>query len=166
VKLRSAADVGGVCLGLPCADAKRIHPRRIDALGVRRVVAVGSALAIAACAAVPDAPTLAPFLAAHALVGLAFACLLSGDFAGVAAFPPERRSEALGYVAGANALAWIVVNPIVGAVTEWLSWRAAEVAPATVALAAARNTGSPPRRRTDPRQPHLTALLGERSARR
>ena len=82
------------------------------------------------------APTLALFLAAHLLVGLAFACLLSAGFAGVAAFPPERRPWAIGYVAGANAVAWIVVNPIGGAVTEWLSWRAAEVVPAGIAAAA------------------------------
>ena len=98
---------------------------RIDALGVRRLLGVGSALAIVACAAVALAPTLALFLAAHLLVGLAFACLLSAGFAGVAGFAPERRPWAIGYVAGASALAWIVVNPIAGAVTEWVSWRVA-----------------------------------------
>ena len=71
------------------------------------------------------APTLMLFLAAHLLVGVAFACLLSAGFAGVAAFAPERRPWAIGYVAGASALAWIVVNPIAGAVTEWVSWRVA-----------------------------------------
>ena len=76
---------------------------RIDALGVRRLLGVGSALAIVACAAVGLAPTLALFLAAHLLVGLAFACLLSAGFSGVAAFPPERRPWAIGYVVGANA---------------------------------------------------------------
>jgi predicted MFS family arabinose efflux permease len=83
---------------------------RIDALGVRRLLGFGSGLAIIACAAVALAPTLTLFLAAHVLVGLAFACLLSAGFAGVAAFAPERRPWAIGYVAGANALAWIVVK--------------------------------------------------------
>ena len=139
---------------------------RIDALGVRRLLGVGSALAIVACAAVALAPTLALFLAAHLLVGLAFACLLSAGFAGVAAFPSERRPWAIGYVAGANALAWIVVNPVVGAVTAWLSWRAAEVVPAGIALAAllaVPAAGQAPNRAA---APQLAVLLGERSARR
>ena len=139
---------------------------RIDALGVRRLLGVGSALAIVACAAVALAPTLALFLAAHLLVGLAFACLLSTGFAGVAAFPSERRPWAIGYVAGANALAWIVVNPVVGAVTAWLSWRAAEVVPAGIALAAllaVPAAGQAPNRAA---APQLAVLLGERSARR
>ena len=139
---------------------------RIDAVGVRRLIGTGSALAIVACAAVGLAPTFAVFLAAHLLVGLAFACLLSAGFAGVAAFSPERRQWAIGYVAGANALAWIVVNPIVGGVTEWLSWRAAQVVPAGVAVAALVTTRAV---RLAPHRPaarQLTALLGERSARR
>ena len=139
---------------------------RIDALGIRRLLGIGGALAIVACAAVSVAPTLALFLAAHLLVGVAFACLLSAGFSGVAAFSPERRQWAIGYVAGANALAWIVVNPIVGALTEWLSWRAAEVVPAAIALAAL--VGSPAVRdaANRPAAPQLAALLRERSARR
>ena len=139
---------------------------RIDALGVRRLLGVGSALAIVACAAVALAPTLALFLAAHLLVGLAFACLLSAGFAGVAAFAPDRRPWAIGYVAGANALAWIVVNPLVGAITEWLSWRAAQVVPAAVAVAALLTTRAS---RLEPHRPAarpLTELLREPSARR
>ena len=141
--------------------------RRVDALGVRRLVGAGSALAVVAGAAIAFAPTLAVFLAAHVLVGLAFACLLSAGFSGVAAFGPERRPWAIGYVAGANALAWIAVNPIVGAITEWLSWRAAEVVPVAVAVAAlvaipdadaAPNRSSP--------APRLAVLLREPSARR
>jgi predicted MFS family arabinose efflux permease len=139
---------------------------RIDGLGVRRLLRVGSALAILACAAVGLAPTLGLFLVAHVLVGLAFACLLSAGFSGVATFPRELRQWAMGYVVGANALAWIVVNPIDGTVTEWLSWRAAEVVPAAiavVALLASRGVrlASPPSA-----PPHVAALLGERSARR
>ena len=140
--------------------------RHVDALGVRRLLSFGSALAIVASAAVALAPTLALFFAAHMLVGLAFACLLSAGYAGVAAFPPERRPWAIGYVAGANALAWIVVNPISGAVTEWLSWRAAEVVPAGIAaaaLVAARGARIAPNR---PATSQLPALLNDRSARR
>ena len=139
---------------------------RIDALGVRRLIGIGAALAIAASAAVASAPTVAVFLAAHVLVGLAFASLLSAGFGGLGTFPAERRAAAIGRVAGANALAWIVVNPLVGAVTDWLSWRAAQAVPAAIALAALRaapRAGLATDRRT---APQLRTLLADRSARR
>jgi predicted MFS family arabinose efflux permease len=126
----------------------------------------GSGLAIAACAAVALAPTLALFLAAHLLVGLAFACLLSAGFAGVAAFTPERRPWAIGYVAGANALAWIVVTPIAGIVTQWLSWRAAQVVPAAIAIAALVATRGARLKPNWSTPAPLAALLREQSARR
>jgi predicted MFS family arabinose efflux permease len=128
-------------------------------------MAVGGALGTTACAAVALAPTLALFLAAHVVVGLAFACLLSAGFAGVAAFGTEHRPRAIGYVAGANALAWIVVNPIAGAVTEWLSWRVAQVIPAAIALAALLMSRAAAVAPSQPAAP-LAALLGARSARR
>jgi len=109
---------------------------RTDAFAVPRLLLTGSGLAIAACGAVAVSGTTALFLAAHVLVGLAFALLLSGGFAGVAAFSPQSRAWATGYVASANALAWIVVNPIAASLTEWLSWRAAEAVPAAIALTA------------------------------
>ncbi|HET6866561.1 MAG TPA: MFS transporter [Solirubrobacteraceae bacterium] len=137
---------------------------RIDALGVRRLLGVGSGLAIVACAAVALAPTLTLFLTAHLLVGIAFACLLSAGFAGVAGFAPERKPWAIGYVAGANALAWIVVTPLAGAITEWVSWRAAQVVPAGIAVAALGATRAA--RLAPGTAPPITALLRERSARR
>lgn len=138
---------------------------RVGVVGVSRLIGAGAAGAVAACAAVAAAPTLPVFLAAHALVGLAFAALLTGGFSGVAAFPPERRAWAMGYVAGANALAWIVVNPLVGALTDWVSWRAAHAVPAGIAVgalwlagrAAPVSTGGPTTRLRD--------LLAQRSAR-
>jgi predicted MFS family arabinose efflux permease len=138
----------------------------IDALGVRRLLGVGSTLAIASCAAVALAPTLALFLTAHVLVGLAFACLLSVGFAGVAAFPPERRPWAIGYVAGANSLAWIVVTPIAGAMAQTLSWRAAQVVPAGIALAAVVANWTPRRAPNPSTAPELAALMRVQSARR
>jgi predicted MFS family arabinose efflux permease len=138
--------------------------RRIDALGIPLLLRLGAALAIIACAAVALSPTLAVFLLAHVLIGVAFACLLSAGFAGVAAFSADRRAWAIGYVAGANALAWIVVNPIVGAVTDLLSWRAAQAVPAAIAVAsliaprAATSASAPPGQ--------IRTLLAERSARR
>lgn len=115
---------------------------RADALGVRRLIRLGAVLAVAACAAVAAVQTTALFLAAHALVGLAFALLLSGGFAGVAAFAPERRAWATGFVAGANALAWIVVNPLAANLTEWSSWRWAQAVPAGIAVAALLTAGN------------------------
>lgn len=104
------------------------------AAGVSRLLAVGSAVGLASCGAVAASPTAAVFLAAHALVGVAFALLLTAGFTGVAAFPEGRRAWAVGYVSAANGLAWIVVNPIAGAVTDLLSWRVAQVIPAVIAL--------------------------------
>jgi predicted MFS family arabinose efflux permease len=138
----------------------------IDAVGVPRLLAIGAGLAVIACAAVAAAPVLAAFLAAHALTGLAFACLLSAGFAGVAAFPPERRAWAIGYVAGANALAWIVVNPSVGALTEGASWRAAQAVPAAIAIAALLAARLATPLPGAPAPPRLRALLAEGSARR
>jgi predicted MFS family arabinose efflux permease len=140
--------------------------RRIDALGVPRLLGFGAALAIVACAGVSLAPTLALFLAAHVLVGLAFALLLSAGFAGVATFPPARRPWAVGYVAGANAAAWIVVLPVVGSVTEWQSWRAAEVVPAAIALAALLSAPGAAFAPNQPAAPELSTLVHARSARR
>jgi predicted MFS family arabinose efflux permease len=122
-----------------------------DRLPVRALLGAGSALALAACGLVATAGSTARFLAAHALVGLAFALLLSGGFAGVAAFPPDRRPWATGYVAGANALAWIVVNPLASGLTAAASWRVAQAVPAAIALTAlvaARQAAPVPSRRT------------------
>ncbi len=138
-----------------------------DRLGVPRLLRGGSALAVLACAAVAVAPTYALFLTAHALVGLAFACLLSAGFAGVAAFPAHRRASAMGRVAAANAAAWIVVTPIGGVLADRVSWRAAEALPALAAVAALSTA------RDDDRTPGewlpplpVRALLAEVSARR
>lgn len=139
---------------------------RIDALGVPRLLGVGAALAVVACAAIALSTSLAAFLIAHALLGAAFACLLSGGFAGVAAFPPERRGWAIGYVVGANSLAWIVVNPLVGAATEWLSWRAAEAVPAAIAMACLIAARAAPAASSAPGAGQLRALLRAPSARR
>jgi predicted MFS family arabinose efflux permease len=110
--------------------------RRIDTTPVSRLIRLGAVLGIVASAAIAAAPSLAAFLLAHVLVGIAVACLLSAGFAGVTVFPSRRRAWAIGYVAGANALAWIAVTPIVGVVVDRIGWRAAEALPAAVAAAA------------------------------
>ncbi|MGZ4601771.1 MAG: MFS transporter [Oryzihumus sp.] len=139
---------------------------RVDRVSVPRMLALGSGLALAACATVAATSTVALFLAAHLLVGVAFALLLSGGFAGLAAFPAERRAWATGYVASANAMAWIVVNPIAAGVTAWVSWRAALAVPAAIAVCAlvlARSALPLPAR---PMPGSLLAPLTEASARR
>src|SRR5207247_2591085 len=78
----------------------------------------------------------------------------------------DDRAWAIGYVAGANALAWIVVNPVVGALTDRFSWRAAEAVPAALvvaALLAVRNAAPVPGGRA---APPLRGVLADASARR
>ncbi len=139
---------------------------RIDRVGISRLIAVGAAMAILGCATVAVAPTLAVFLLAHLLVGVALACLLSAGFAGVAAFAQDRRAWAIGYVAGANALAWIVVTPLVGVVADRVSWRAAEAVPAAIALAAMVTAPGAASAPSGPAVPSLRTLFSQRSARR
>jgi hypothetical protein len=79
---------------------------------------MGGALGLLACMAVAMAPTLTAFLVAHTLVGAALALLVSAGFAGTAGFSPARRAWALGYVAVGSAFAWIIVNPVVAALTQ------------------------------------------------
>jgi len=129
----------------------------------------GGALTLAACAVVAAAGDLAAFLVAHLLVGLAFALLLSGGFAGIAAFPAGERAWATGYVTAANAAAWILVNPLAAALSEHASWRFAQAVPAGIALAAlatapyaahAPRSGPTPRLLTPLRVPNARRWLG------
>ena len=139
---------------------------RIGDIGVRRLLAVGAGLAVLGVALVASAPNLWLFLAAHVVVGIAFACLLSGGFAGVAAFRPDDRAWAVGWVVAANSLAWIVVNPVAGALTVRLSWRVAELVPAAIALIAlltVRNVAAAP---TTAAPARLRGVLANSSARR
>lgn len=114
---------------------------RIAQIGVRRLLLAGSVLTLLSCAAVAAAPNLLTFLVAHVLVGAAFACQLTAGFAGLSGFSGDRRPWAIGYVTGANALAWVVVNPLAGAVTQWWSWRAAYAIPVLIALGGVLTAG-------------------------
>lgn len=131
----------------------------IDRRGVRPLLGFGAVVAVAACGAVAAAPSLTLFLAAHVLVGAAFACLLSGGFAGVAAFPRGERAWAMGQVVAANGLAWIVVNPVAGVLTEAFSWRAVQAVPAVIALAALATSRDAARRGGGEVAPGLPAGL-------
>jgi predicted MFS family arabinose efflux permease len=103
-------------------------------LGVRPLLFAGTLLAIAGSAGVALSTSLTVFLSVHAVTGIGFACLLSAGFAGVASFRGDDRAWAMGYVVGSNALAWIVVNPLAGALTDAFSWRAAYTVPAAIGL--------------------------------
>jgi len=106
----------------------------LERLGVRPLLLWGALLAMAGSAGAALSPSFAVFLAVHVVTGIGFACLLSAGFAGVAAFRGEDRMRTMGYVVGANALAWIVVNPLAGAFTDVLSWRAAYAVPMLLAF--------------------------------
>jgi len=163
-----------VLAGTAFAGSLAIGPL-IDRIGVRPLIVRGGALALAGAAATASAPTLAVFYAAHVVTGLGVACLLSAGFAGVATyFDGREMAWAMGYVVGAQSLAWIVGNPIVGALADVGSWRIAYAVPASVCLTAlvagwtlrpapglAAAGGEP-----DTIRDGLRAVFGDRSARR
>ena len=79
------------------------------------------------------------------LTGAGVACLLTSGFAGVASMFDEADAPwAMGYVVGAQSLAWIVGNPIVGLLADTVSWRLSYAVPATIAaLALAAGLAAP-----------------------
>jgi predicted MFS family arabinose efflux permease len=106
----------------------------IDRVGVRPLIVWGAVLAMAGAGLTAAAPTLGLFYAGHAVSGAGVACLLSAGFAGVAAFfPREDAAWALGYVVGAQSIAWIAGNPVIGLLAEAGSWRLAYLVPAAIA---------------------------------
>ncbi|MFB9732779.1 MFS transporter [Ornithinimicrobium kibberense] len=119
---------------------------QVSSLGVRRVAVAGSLLAVASGAAVATAPSYPAYLLAHVLVGLAVAALVTVSFAGIATFAGADRSWAAGWVTAATGSSWIFGNPVAGALTEHLSWRATHAIPALLAvgvLALARHLPGP-----------------------
>ncbi|MBA3300815.1 MAG: MFS transporter, partial [Thermoleophilaceae bacterium] len=91
----------------------------------------------AGAGAAAAAPGIATFYLAQVIVGLGVACLLSAGFAGVGAwFSDEEAGKAMGYVVGAQSLAWIAGNPVIGLLTEAVSWRLAYAVPGVAALTA------------------------------
>ena len=125
-----------VLAGTAFAAALAIGPL-IDRIGVRPLIVRGGALALAGAAATAASPTLAVFYAAHVITGLGVGCLLSAGFAGVASyFSGREMAWAMGYVVGAQSLAWIVGNPIVGTLADIGSWRLSYLVPASICAAA------------------------------
>lgn len=139
---------------------------RIGAIGVPRLLRTGSVLSVVAVAVVAVAPGLGWFLGAHVLVGVAFACQLTAGFAGVTAFAAAERAWAVGQVTGANALAWIVVNPLAGGVTDWWSWRLAYAVPGLMGVAALLSARAAVPVAGGPRGFPVRIITGDRSARR
>ena len=109
----------------------------IDRVGVRPLITWGGALAVTGHAITSAAGGLPVFYAGHVFIGLGVACLLSGGFAGAGAWFDERDAPwALGYVVGSQSIAWIVGNPLIGVLTDAVSWRLAYTVPGVAALAA------------------------------
>jgi predicted MFS family arabinose efflux permease len=107
----------------------------IDRIGVRPLILAGSVLGVLGAGATAAAPSLGVFYAAHAITGAAVACLLSAGFAGVAAYFSDREATwAMGYVVGAQSIAWVVGNPVIGVLAEHGSWRLSYAVPAAIAL--------------------------------
>lgn len=152
--------------GTAIASSLGIAPL-LDRLGVRPLLSWGALLAIAGSAGAALSPSFTIFLCVHAVIGVGFACLLSAGFAGVAAFGGSDRAWAMGYVVGANALAWIVVNPLAGMLTDLLSWRVAHLVPAAIALCVLATVRAAPDGRAEVEAGvGLRGVLADPSARR
>ncbi len=147
----------------------------IDRIGVRPLIVRGALIALAGAAATAAAPSLGLFYAAHVITGAGVACLLSAGFAGVASsFDAHEAPWAMGYVVGAQSVAWIVGNPVIGLLAEAGSWRLSYLVPGLICLAALA-TGILTPRTEPPREPPedvlsiregLAAVFRDPSARR
>jgi predicted MFS family arabinose efflux permease len=144
--------------------------RSIDRVGVRPAIVRGALLALAGLAVTAASPSLLVFYAGHAVVGLGVAFLLSAGFAGVGAWFDERDAAwAMGFVVGSQSVAWIVGNPIVGLLTDAISWRAAYAVPGVFALAALAAALAAPREgraAPDAEEGGITHVAADPSARR
>lgn len=133
----SAVGIARAVLAATAVAASLALGPTIDRVGVRPLIVRGAALALAGALATALAPTLPAFYAAHAVTGVGVGCLLSAGFAGVASYFAGRDlAWAMGYVVGTQSLAWIVGNPIVGALADAGSWRLAYLVPGAVCLSA------------------------------
>ena len=125
-----------VMAAVAAAASLRVGPL-IDRIGVRPLLTWGAVTAVTGHVVTSAAGGLPVFYAGHVFIGLGVACLLSAGFAGAGAwFSEEDAPWALGYVVGSQSIAWIVGNPIIGLLTDAVSWRLAYAVPGIAALAA------------------------------
>jgi len=94
-----------------------------DRFGRRRLFAAGLGLFVLASAACALAPSVGWLIAARAVQGVGAAVVAPVSLAMlIAAFPPERRGQALGFFGAITGLA-VLGGPVVGgAVTQGLAW--------------------------------------------
>jgi predicted MFS family arabinose efflux permease len=136
VSVSAVGQARTVMAAVAAAASLRVGPF-IDRVGVRPAILWGGALAVAGHVVTASAVALPLFYLGHVLIGLGVAALLSGGFAGAGAWFDEHDApRALGYVVGAQSIAWIVGNPVVGLLTDGVSWRAAYAVPSIAALGA------------------------------
>ncbi|MEA2388649.1 MAG: transporter, family, inner rane transport protein, partial [Thermoleophilaceae bacterium] len=136
--------------------------RSIDRLGVRPAILRGALLALAGLALTAAAPNLGVFYAGHALVGLGVAFLLSAGFAGAGAwFDAGDSAWALGFVVGSQSIPWVLGNPLVGLLTDAVSWRLAYAVPGAFVLAALVAGFLAPRERRAPATEGEPAGVGQ-----
>ena len=156
-----------ILAGVAAVTSLRVG-RTIDRLGVRLAILRGALLALVGLAATAAAPSLAVFYLGHAVVGLGVAFLLSAGFAGAGAWFDERDAAwALGFVVGSQSIAWIVGNPLVGLLTDAVSWRLAYAVPGAFVLAAlAAGLFAPRHRAAIEDAGGVTDVIADRSARR
>ena len=169
----SAVGQARAVLAITAVAAALVIGPMIDRVGVRPLLTWGSALALLGAAASAAAPSVALFLLAHVITGTGVACLLSAGFAGVGAwFPDGEMARPMGFVVGAQSISWIIGNPIIGILTDAVSWRLAYAVPGVVCVAALVAARLTPVERDErvPRPPDeregLRAVFRDSSARR
>jgi predicted MFS family arabinose efflux permease len=140
----------------------------IDRIGVKPLIVAGAGLAVAGCGLSAAAPSLGFFYGAQLVVGAGVACLLSAGFAGVATyFREDQAAWAVGWVVGAQSVAWIVGNPVIGLLADQGSWRLAYIVPGSIAaLALVAGLLAPAARAAQGPSGGLLAVFRDRSARR
>ena len=138
----------------------------LPVIGLRRVLAGGALSALAAAVAVATAAGVLAYLLAHVLVGIAVGALLSAGFSGLAGFSGAARARAAGWVTAAAGGAWALGIPIIGFLTEQVSWRATHAVPAALAVAVLMMSGRSAALATGSRTATLTWIVRHRRARR
>ena len=138
----------------------------LPVIGLRRVLAGGALSALAAAVAVATAAGVLAYLLAHVLVGIAVGALLSAGFSGLAGFSGAARARAAGWVTAAAGGAWALGIPIIGFLTEQVSWRATHAVPAALAAAVLLMSGRSAALASGSRTATLTWIVRHRRARR